>query len=528
METTTSASPSRVRRMITTLTPNLAYADWLCAAASAVLLALCFPPFEQSYLIFIALVPALWRIQDNNTQRNLYIGLATGFLYNLILLHWLIHVTGPGMILLAFVAGIPLIFPFWVWGALCGSWYRIPAFALSWCLVEYLRSIGPFAFAWGFVGHATFTTFYTLTLMQAVEWLGIIGLSFLLAGFNASFAIVLHRFWFWALKQSPPQDVIATFKPSILFCTLFTLTLLWNVYLGVIATLNHSKILPHENPVNFRVALIQGSFKQDAKESASVDEMLSRYLDLSRQAMAENPDLIIWPESTVPYPLNLWHDGLRQVISFVKENDVELLLGSVHAELTSDDKVLYYNRALHLRPDKINAEDPTEMILRNVDSYDKMHLVPYGEWIPGGQYWPFYYIETLIEEAGAGIFQPGKKQTIFETRKGYRFAVMICFESTLSWQARSAKKKGVNFLVNITNDAWFKRSAGLRQHFIQSQFRAVEARVPLLRAANTGITGKISPTGGYDVIPDNAPEYYIAALRLGAKSDVSKPTNYIE
>ena len=538
METTTSANPSRVRRTITTLTPNLAYADWLCAAASALLLALCFPPFDQAYFIFIALIPVLTRAQAKNTKHNLYLGLATGFLYNLVLLHWLVYVTGPGMVLLALVVGAPLMFPFWVWGALMGCWYRVPAFALSWCLVEYLRSIGPFSFSWGFLGHATFTTFYTLTLMQAVEWFGIIGISFLLAGFNASFALVLHRLWFWAREWTPPQDVFRSLKFDIIvmeeyqgfylapqdvfrslkfdvaFFVLFVLLLIGNLYLGSIAGLNHSKFI-YEHPVNLRVALIQGSYQQDAKESASVDTMLSGYLELSRKAMADKPDMIVWPESTVPYPLNLWEVGLHQITSFVKENDVELLLGSVHAEITSDEKVLYYNRALHFSPDLIlNADDPAEMILRNVDHYDKMHLVPYGEWIPGGQYWPFYYIETFIEEAGAGIFQPGRKQTIFETRSGLKFAVMICFESTLSWEARLAKQNGADFLVNLTNDAWFKRSAGLKQHFIQCQFRAVETRLPVLRAANTGITGFISPVGSCQSIPDNEPGYYLAELRI--------------
>ncbi|MDP8246000.1 MAG: apolipoprotein N-acyltransferase [Candidatus Hinthialibacter antarcticus] len=525
METTTLVNPSRVKRTITTLTPNLGYADWLCAAASAVLLALCFPPFEQSYLIFIALVPALWRARVNNTKHNLFLGLATGFIYNLILLHWLIYVTGPGMFLLAFVAGAPLMFPFWVWGALIGRWYRIPAFALSWCLVEYLRSIGPFAFSWGFVGHATYD--FGVFFLNSIEWLGILGASFLFVSFNASLFSLLHRFYCWVRDRTLPKRIRNEFKPALIYFVIISFLIFWNATLSVGTSAMHSKF-HRQDIVNLRVALIQGSFPQDAKESASVDEMLSRYLDLSRQAMAENPDLIIWPESTVPYPLNLWEDGLHQIVSFVKENDVELLLGSVHAELLSDDKVAYYNRALHFRPDKIRADDPTEMILRNVNSYDKMHLVPYGEWIPGGQYWPFYYIETLIEEAGAGIFQPGREQTIFETRKGYRFAVMICFESTLSWQAHSAKEKGVDFLVNITNDAWFKRSAGLRQHFIQSQFRAVEARVPLLRAANTGITGRISPTGGFEAIADNTPGYYIAKLGLGALDTDSKGSNSIE
>ncbi len=501
--------------MITTLTPNLACADWLCATASAVLLGLCFPPFEQSYFIFIALIPALWRIQDNNTKHNLYIGLATGFFYNLILLHWLVHVTGPGMVLLAFIVGAPLMAPFWVWGALSGRWYRIPVFALSWCLVEYLRSIGPFAFAWGFVGHATYN--YGVLFLKSIEWLGILGASLLFVGFNASLFCLLYRVWSWIRNHTLSERIKIQLKPAVFFCVVITITIIWNALNSVGTTVMHSKFNHIKTP--YRVALIQGSFQQDAKESASTDAILDRYLDLSRQAMAEEPDLIIWPESTVPYPLNLWHNGLRQIVSFVKDHDVELLLGSVHAELLSDDKVVYYNRALHFRPDLINEDDPTEMILRNVNSYDKMHLVPYGEWIPGGQYWPFYYIETLIEEAGAGIFQPGKDQTIFETRKGYRFAVMICFESTLSWQGRLAKTNGADFLVNITNDAWFKQSAGLKQHFIQSQFRAVEADLPLLRSANTGITGIAYRWGGYQTIPDNEPEFYIAEVRLGEFRD---------
>lgn len=443
-------------------------------------------------------------------------GLATGFLYNLLLLHWLVHVTGPGMVLLAFVVGAWMVIPFWVWGALASRWYRVPAFALAWAAMEYGRSITPFAFAWGFLGHAA----YELdAIRQAVGLVGAIGLSFFIAGLNASitlaFPVAVSLFHSCSFKEAMQRREPTSFR----WIAVFAAALAYMQFSGW-ADLEIERLSSDRVP--FRVALIQGNFAQDQKESASTDQMLERYLMLSDDAADESCDLIVWPESTVPYPLNLWDEGLERIVSFSSEHDVELLLGSVHAEFNEDDSIDYANRALHVRPDRISVGDPSPMILRDVDFYDKMHLVPYGEWIPFGEWWPFYYIETFIEEAGAGIFEPGVEQTVFETRSGARFAVMICFESTLSWQARSAKRQGVDFLTVITNDAWFKRSAGLAQHELQSRFRAVEAGSPLIRVANTGITAAYDSNGmPVLAMPDNRMGYLIHTLRLKWRSGLN-------
>ncbi|MBI1388879.1 MAG: apolipoprotein N-acyltransferase [bacterium] len=502
-----------MKKTISNLIPNLDRIDCACALLSAALFAAAFPPFDCSFLIWIALLPALTRVRKNESRRAIWLGLLTGFAYNLLLLHWLFLVAGPALLLLALVLGASYIPSFWIWSRFRDRRFGVLLFGFSWAAVEYLRSLGWFAFSWGFAGHAVFNM---KALRQAIEWFGITGLSFFIVSLNAALSETVP--WVWSLiRRSPDRQALPAPRLPLAYAVSLVVLLLAIDAAGYV---RRGQLSPaNDSSINrFRVALIQGAFAQDEKDSASIQQMLDRYLELSRQAMSESPDLIVWPESTIPYPLNYWDEGLSKIIEFSSEHDVELLTGSVHAVEIDEGHYQYYNRALHFRPDLIGGEPPT-LALKQSPSYDKMHLVPYGEWIPWGSYWPFYYIETLIEEAGAGIFQPGSHQTLFQTRKGPRFAVSICFESTLSWQARLAQKNGADFLVVITNDAWFKRSAGLRQHFIQCQFRAVESRLPVLRDANTGVTGLINRMGDVvDAIPDNEPGYYLAELNLSENS----------
>jgi apolipoprotein N-acyltransferase len=122
--------------------------------------------------------------------------------------------------------------------------------------------------------------------------------------------------------------------------------------------------------------------------------------------------------------------------------------------------------------------------------YDKVHLVPYGEYVPLRPFFPF--LNKLVE--GAGDFQKGKHITPLPMGK-YAVGVLICYEGIFPWIGREYKRKGADLLVNITNDAWFGSTSAPYQHMSMTVFRAVENRTFLLRSANTGITAIVSPTG---------------------------------
>ena len=412
---------SRVMRMIIGMKPALNRIDWLACGASGLLLALCFPPWEWTFLVWIALTPMLLRVRPGRRRFHFWIGFVWGSIYHLASLHWLIHVSFPGMIglslLLGSFYGLLLIFIGWI----RERPYWIPASAFAWALVDYARSLGVLSFSWGYAGH----TFYKWeTLLQSAYWIGAPGLSFLAVGINlivSEWIVDTYR----RIRKIPPPP----YRLNILYLGSYTAFFLGAIFAIHIYGSMAIKITEHEmeNARLFRAALIQGNFSQDAKESLPSEEALTVYLHLSAEAMKEKPDLIVWPESAITASLNFWPSLVERITAFVETHQVDLLAGAVYGDYLGEGNWRYYNRAYLFSPGQEIDLTGDMVDLSKVPFYDKMHLVPYGEWIPLGEYWPFYYIETLIEEAGAGIFQPGENPTIFETKHGVRFATRHLF-----------------------------------------------------------------------------------------------------
>ncbi|MFC1675168.1 apolipoprotein N-acyltransferase, partial [Candidatus Omnitrophota bacterium] len=200
---------------------------------------------------------------------------------------------------------------------------------------------------------------------------------------------------------------------------------------------------------------------------------MDKYLGLSGEAARPKPDLIIWPEAAMPVVLEEEPAYIERVRGFAKEIDTPLVLGAL---TTRDD--LYYNSAL-----LISAEG------RILGKYDKLHLVPFGEYIPLRGV--FSLLEAIVP---IGDFVEGEDFTVFSLDQ-LSFSVLICFEDLFPELARGFVKRGAGFLINITNDAWFGNTASPYQHLAASVLRAVENRRHLVRAANTGVSGFISPLG---------------------------------
>lgn len=489
-------SPWNWKKTIRFLKPTLGWNDAAIAIGSAILLILIYPPFNISLLLAVALIPLFYRLQPGRFRFNAELGFLTGIVFYSGLLHWLHYVTLGG--LAALIIYLSLIFSLTGvvvgWTKQFSFWLVLAAFV--WAGVEYLRSLGSLSFAWGFLGHG----FYLIDPMrQAAYWVGVPGLSFLVAGLNASLSAELD----WFLIRFQKKNDVAIYSRNRIILQRIILLLFFSIagfcqFYG--QTVMQQIHQPNDKTRLFHVALIQGAFEQEQKESMPVEETLNVYLDLSARSLDPNPnwprpDLIVWPESTLTMPLEYLPVELNRIQSFVNQGDVELLVGSVSGQYTEDGKWRFWNNAFLFSPGTEFDYSQEPIDLSSLPTYSKTHLVPFGEWIPLGQYWPFHYIETLIEEAGAGIFQPGKNQRIFQNRQGVRFAVTICFESTLPSLWQQANSRGVDFMINITNDAWYRRSAGLEQHLSQCCFRAAENRLYTVRAANTGISAVIDPSG---------------------------------
>ena len=202
------------------------------------------------------------------------------------------------------------------------------------------------------------------------------------------------------------------------------------------------------------------------------------YKELTLKAAKEKPELIVWPEAATPFYYSLDPIGTKYVQDLAQAAGVPILFGSPY-KINVDGKSIDYNRAF-----LISNQGET------IDVYDKMHLVPFWEFVPFRR--ALFFIEKLVEIVGD--FGLGKRATVFELNS-YQLGVSICYEIIFPDLVRQPVKNGAEYLVNITNDAWFGKSAASYQHISMAALRAVENRTPIVRAANTGISGLIDATG---------------------------------
>ena len=223
-----------------------------------------------------------------------------------------------------------------------------------------------------------------------------------------------------------------------------------------------------------KVGIVQGNIPQTLKWDSSVQELiLAKYEQLTELVSLNDPDIIFWPETSVPGVLPEEKKLLERLRNLARKGKSFLLVGSV-----TRTEEGFTNSALLIGP----AGETKRR-------YDKLHLVPYGEYIPFEK-----QFSILRHWIVTGDFIAGKDPTVFEHPKG-PFSVLICFEDIFPDLARRFVGEGAQYLVNITNDAWFLKSAAPYQHAQASVFRAVENHVPVLRAANTGLSCVIDANG---------------------------------
>jgi apolipoprotein N-acyltransferase len=227
------------------------------------------------------------------------------------------------------------------------------------------------------------------------------------------------------------------------------------------------------------VRLIQGNIDQNLKWNPQYqDETVQAYLSESSMPRPPRRALVIWPETAAPFYFQDSSHLRRRILDFVRESGVWLILGSPSYQ-AEGRRMDFGNSAFLVNPEGVP-----------VDRYDKVHLVPYGEYVPLRRFFPF--IGRLA--VGIGDFRAGPAFKPV-TLDGHGIGILICYEGIFPEAAGAYKRSGAELLVNITNDAWFGPTSAPLQHLSMSLFRAVENRVYLCRAANTGISALISPTG---------------------------------
>ena len=338
-----------------------------------------------------------------------------------------------------------------------------------WTTTELGRQYLWDGFPWALLGYSQLRF---LPVAQVASVVGVYGLSWLLAlGAAAAAAIVLER----GRQRWPLAASVAA---------LVTLIAVWGV-----SRLNDSWLTGSGDPV--RVAVVQGNILQDDKNAAYTGnrdvaaQINERYLDLTRQAIGSGATFIMWPESSTPYLFE--HDLVRggAVRRIASEAKVTMLIGSDQVEPmkattgTAKPQYFYYNAAFLVKPDgQVGGV------------YRKMHLVPFGEYVPLQSL--LFFVGPIVEAVSS--FTPGTDPVLLPIGE-HLASTAICYEVIFPSLIRRFVADGSELLTTITNDAWYGTSSAAYQHWEQAAIRSIEQGRYLARAANTGISGFVDPYG---------------------------------
>lgn len=495
--------------------PAPALGAWLLSGLTAVLMWASFTPLDFGPLGWVCLIPLLLLVRIPRKTRLMYTAIyCSGFLFTLSSFQWM-RLGDPSMYVawVALAIYVACYFPLFVLltrTAVHRFHVPLPAAApLMWVGLEYMRAYLLTGFSWYYIGH---TQYRWIELIQISDITGAYGVSFLVVMLAACFAdllpaSIMKRFKLLPVNQSPEEQQLDQIGLKQIVQTAVCLSLFFAV-LGY-GYVRRSQAAFEEGP---RTALIQGNFPTSVKHDPNAwRSMYLKHQILMGAAVRYQPDLIIWPETMFRWPLiesngktnqelqtiapevplDKWNEpSVRKALSNMsKEANAALVIG-LDTIAAGDTKVDHFNSAVFVRPD-----------YGIVSRYDKIHRVPFGEYLPLRDTLPF--LQYFTPYGAAFGIEPGKSAANFEFQD-WNFSPVICFEDTVPHLVRSvvnqssaagSTEKPIDCLVNLTNDGWFHGSSELDQHLITAAFRCVENRTPMVRAVNTGISAVIDGDG---------------------------------
>lgn len=430
----------------------------VCAVVSALLLYAVFPPLEWTGAVWAALVPLLIMVRRIPERLALRMGFLTGFLFWLLSIRWLTHVTVAGWILLSAYCALFFLPAVWLANRWRGQGTGFAAaLTVTWCGSEFLRGWIGGGFPWNSLGAGLAPW---LPGIQVAEFGGVWLVSGLVIFTNALLA--------WAVAERRGWIHLAVGALTVAGI------LAWGAW-------RVERLPPGTRTL--RAALVQPAIPQDDKwVSTKIELIYSRLRELTAQAQTDpRLELVIWPETALPDDIRNSEPSYDLVWSLCT-NGTPILTGSLDTALLDSGEPEYFNSAF-----LFDAEG------RLAGEYDKRQLVLFGEYIPFERWIP-RRLKTALQMPMS--ISAGDQGTRFPAgREQIPLAPLICFEDILPGLARKDVRQGARMLVNLTNDAWFDEDVAPRQHMRNATLRAVENRVPLVRAANTGISCVIEPTG---------------------------------
>jgi apolipoprotein N-acyltransferase len=463
--------------------------DYLLAVASGVFLTVSFPKFGHPAVGWIALAPLLVALADRahgtspfrianefrmagNGPHPFLLGLVTGLIYFTGTLYWITHVMAVygglsgwvavliNALLIAYLALFPAAFAVILHRTLVSYGpAALMAAPVVWVATELGRTYLLTGFPWVLLGYSQASV---LPVAQLASLFGVYGVSMLVAAVSAALAL------FAVSRRLVPAIVI--------FSTVLAVAA-WGSWRAARSDWTREG-------ERIRVGLIQGNVDQGEKwNPARASDIFHSYLRMTRQAIGEGAELVLWPESSTPFFFEEDRAAADMVRSIAREARVPILLGSDQIDWRVDgnerlpDK--YYNAAFLVRADGATA-----------GSYRKMHLVPFGEYVPLKEL--LFFAGPLVEAVGP--FSAGTDAALLPVND-HPVSVAICYEVVYPNLIRQFVRRGSELLTTITNDAWFGRTSAPHQHFAQASMRAIEEGRYLVRSANTGISGIVDPYG---------------------------------
>lgn len=357
----------------------------------------------------------------------------------------------------------------------------LAAAPLVWVTTELGRTYVLTGFPWVLLGYSQASV---LPVAQLASIFGVYGVSMLVAAVNASLAMIglrsakgsrsgygdgaiVSRGSSWSWSRATPYSIFL----------ILLIVAVWGSRRAAAAEWTHSG-----DPI--RVGLVQGNVDQGQKwNPVNAAAIFDEYLRMTREAIAKGARFVLWPESSTPFYFEEDGAGAAQVRAIARQARVPILIGSDQIEWKGEgvrrvaDK--YYNSAFLVRGDGTTA-----------GAYRKMHLVPFGEYVPLKEL--LFFAGPLVEAVGP--FSPGVDPTLLPV-DGHPVSVAICYEVVYPDLIRRFVVEGSELLTTITNDAWFGTTSAPYQHFEQAAMRAIEDGRYLVRSANTGISGIVDPYG---------------------------------
>ncbi len=467
--------------------------QYVLAITSGILFALSFPKYGHPAFAWIALAPLLVALSHTTPSRAFTLGLVTGVFYFTGTLYWITGVmvrygdlqTWVAILvnasLVGYLAFFPALFAFVVRRLTIAHGPQMLAAApIVWVATELGRNYPFGGFPWVLLGYSQVTV---LPTAQLASVFGVHGVSMLVASVSTALAMytttgsTAEALPSAAPSRERPSDVGRPFRgayPIAIVLAIVFAVALWGARRAASADLTRAG-----EPI--RVGLIQGNVTlEERMDRSRLRSIFDNYLNMTRQAIREGASFVIWPEAATPFRFEDDPIGAGRIRTLAQQAHVPILLGSDQIERSTRGlPTKYYNSAFMVRADGTTA-----------GAYRKMHLVPFGEYVPAK--WLFFFAAPLVENVSD--FSAGDVATILPVGT-HNLSTAICYEVVYPDLVRQFVVAGSEMLTTITNDAWFGRTSAPFQHFEQASMRAIEEGRYLVRSANTGVSGIVDPYG---------------------------------